>query len=105
MRLPSLTDHAYFAPGTCFICGGNEGPFVDTGVDIWGEGRFYICTRMCGPLIAAVLPNPADHSPRQQCSAIKADGSPCQALAIPGQELCISHKRKETKDALVAVRG
>lgn len=35
-------------------CGGHEGPFVDTLVDKIGDGRFYICTRVCLPIFAGL---------------------------------------------------
>lgn len=51
MLEPGLVEAAHLSPGQCFICGGNEGPMVDTRVDIAGDGRFYICTRLCLPMI------------------------------------------------------
>lgn len=53
MRSPRMVAGPVLPPGKCFICGGAEGAMVDTMVDIVGDGRFYICERICLPLIAA----------------------------------------------------
>src|SRR2546421_383469 len=42
MREAQLVPAPVFPPGTCFGCGGNEGPMVDTMVDVVGEGRIYV---------------------------------------------------------------
>jgi hypothetical protein len=42
-----------FAPGYCMVCGGIEGPVLDTGVDIPGDGRMYLCVRTCLRIAAA----------------------------------------------------
>lgn len=52
MREPRMVEAAIRPPGHCFICGGIEGRMVDTMVDVVGDGRFYICERICLPLIA-----------------------------------------------------
>lgn len=52
MREPALVPGPQLLPGTCGICGTNQGPVVDTTADIRGYGRFYLCTRTCLPLIA-----------------------------------------------------
>jgi hypothetical protein len=104
MRRPSLVPSAIFAPGTCMICGGNEGQMVDTGVDIPGDGRMYLCTRLCVPLIVALV---GQAEPERICTATKVNGQPCSAKALPGRDLCPSHltvqREKEEKDELVAL--
>jgi len=77
---------------------------IDTGVDIPGDGRMYLCVRYCAPRIAALLGEREE--PERQCSATKANGSPCTAKALPGREICVAHLRvqmKEEADALVGV--
>jgi len=49
---PRLVEGAMFSPGHCHICGGSQGAMVDTGVDVPGDGRTYICLKVCVPLIA-----------------------------------------------------
>ena len=52
MREPTLAEGAIFSPGHCHICGRAEGTMIDTMVDVPGDGRTYICTMTCLPLIA-----------------------------------------------------
>lgn len=49
---PNLLDQPVHLPGTCFFCRSHEGPVVDTQAEVPGEGRVYICTRICLPLFA-----------------------------------------------------
>lgn len=53
MRSPRMVSGPVLSPGKCFICGGGEGAMLDTMVDIVGDGRFYICERICLPQVAA----------------------------------------------------
>ena len=105
MQRPSLVPSAIFAPGTCMICGGNEGQMVDTGVDIPGDGRMYLCVRYCAPFIASLLGEREE--PEPLCTATKTNGDPCTAKALPGREVCVAHLRvqqqKEEKHELVAL--
>jgi hypothetical protein len=95
MRLPSLVPGAIFAPGNCMICGGNEGQMVDTGVDIPGDGRMYICVRWCAPRIAGLLD---ERAPEERCTATKANGRPCTAKALPGYAVCVAHLRVQQRE-------
>lgn len=54
MRDAQLIDQPVFDPGKCFNCGTNEGPVIDTMIDIVGDGRIYICTRTCLPQWARI---------------------------------------------------
>jgi hypothetical protein len=63
---------------------------VDTGVDIPGDGRMYICVRHCAPRISDLL---AEREPERKCSATKSNGQPCSAKALPGYEVCVAHLR------------
>jgi hypothetical protein len=85
------------------ICGGAEGEMVDTGVDIPGDGRMYICVRWCAPRIGALTTGHYS-PPESRCSETKANGQPCTAKALPGREVCVAHLRvqqmkEEEKDA------
>src|SRR5262245_52876331 len=106
MRRPSLVPNAMFAPGMCMVCGGNEGEMIDTGVDIPGDGRMYLCVRYCAPYIASLLGEREE--PKPKCQATKSNGERCTADALPGRELCVAHLRvqmKEEEHGLVAVDG
>ena len=104
MLHPNRVPNAMFSPGTCMICGGNEGEMIDTGVDIPADGRMYLCIRYCAPRIAALVER---REPELICSATKANGQPCSAKALPGYEVCVAHLRvqhnKEEEHALAAV--
>jgi hypothetical protein len=107
MREPDLVPSAIFAPGHCMVCGGNYGPMIDTRVDIPGDGRMYICTHVCLPmiirrvheqipeLIAGII-GPVDVSRR--CVATKVDGTACTARALPNRRYCVAHSKLETKE-------
>ena len=84
---------ALFSPGHCFICGGHEGEMLDTKVD-FGNFRYYICVRMCAPMIAKELGGslPAGIV-ATTCTATRKDGTPCTAYALPGRETCVAHSR------------
>jgi hypothetical protein len=81
------------------ICGGNEGAMVDTGVDIPGDGRMYICTRWCAPRIADLI---GERASEPRCQAMKANGQPCTAKALPGRDLCVAHVRVQSKEEVAA---
>jgi hypothetical protein len=52
-----LVDRALLAPGTCGICGNQNGSMVDTGVETRlseTAGRLYICRQFCVPKICEV---------------------------------------------------
>jgi hypothetical protein len=103
MRKPSLVPAAIYAPGTCMVCGNNYGAMVDTGVDIPGDGRMYLCTRMCVPLILELV----EHVRVQRmCIATTAAGEPCQGVALEGKDYCVAHhalnKVKEEEHGLAS---
>jgi hypothetical protein len=52
MREPTIVNGPMFSPGFCHVCGRVEGKMVDTGVDVPGDGRTYICVDLCLPLMA-----------------------------------------------------
>jgi hypothetical protein len=88
------------------ICGGNEGQMVDTGVDIPGDGRMYLCVRYCAPHIADLL---QQREPEQRCAAMKANGQPCTAKALSGHEVCVAHlkvqrEREEQHELVTSAR-
>jgi hypothetical protein len=99
-----LVGHALWPPSHCFICGGSEGQMIDTGIAIPGEGRMYICARICAQTIAEAI---GGVKSKPKCSATKANGQPCSAEALPGHEVCVAHlkvqREKEETDALVEV--
>jgi hypothetical protein len=98
MRSPTLVANAIFAPGTCMICGSNEGEMVDTGVDIPGDGRMYLCVRWCAPRIAGLIGESELPSDIKRCAATRVDGKPCMAWALAGQEFCVAHRKQQRKE-------
>jgi len=86
-------------------CARTEGKMFDLGVAIPGEGRMYLCATYCAPQIAAQMG--AIETPKPKCSAIKANGDPCSADALPGYEICVAHLRvrqqKEETSAVASV--
>lgn len=101
---PKRVPSAEWPPGVCFMCGRSYGEMIDTNVVIPGDGRFYICLWVCAPKIAALLGE--IDQPKPKCSAVKANGEPCTADALPGRQVCVAHLRvqqqKEEEDAVVA---
>jgi hypothetical protein len=95
MRTPFLVSHPAFAPGHCMICGGNVGPMIDTAVDIPGDGRMYICTRLC---LALMIEQVEGIAIRRVCSATRADGSPCTAFALTNRAYCVAHSKQEKEE-------
>lgn len=95
MREITLLPGALFAPGHCMICGGSEGPMIDTCVDIPGDGRMYICVRLCAPLIASLV---GGHQPKAKCEQTKVDGSRCTADALPGRTVCVAHSKTAKRE-------
>lgn len=55
MRTLSLVERPVFDPGRCFVCGTVEGRFLDTMVDLVGDGRIYLCERVCLPQIGRLF--------------------------------------------------
>ena len=118
MRDLRIVDYAAFAPGTCMVCGTHEGPFLDTGVDIVGDGRMYLCVRTCLRIAAEkalFLPSPnspiisfedAVERPEEvykslfpeRCSAEKKNGERCNGKALPGRPTCVAHSRGRKTD-------
>lgn len=49
MQDPELVDTAVLLPGNCYTCRTITGPFIDTRVEIPGDGRVYICVHTCLP--------------------------------------------------------
>jgi hypothetical protein len=95
MRELGLVPAPIFAPGCCFICGGNYGPMIDTRVDIPGDGRMYICTHVCFPeMIRLVQEVPV----KRRCAAVKADGTACSAFALANRRYCVAHSKLEHKE-------
>jgi|SRR5262245_9236944 len=101
-----LVTHAQWTPGCCMICGRHLGEMIDTGIVIPGDGRMYLCVEHCVPIMAALIGQ--RETPKQKCSATKANGEPCSADALPGRDLCVSHlkvqqQKEEAADALAPV--
>ena len=48
---PTIVKTAALAPGTCFLSGDFNGPFIDTGKSIPGRGRIYIGLKALVPLL------------------------------------------------------
>jgi hypothetical protein len=95
MREPALVPSPIFAPGHCMICGGNYGPMIDTRVDIPGDGRMYICTHVCLPMIIALV---TEVPTKRRCTAIKTDGTACTAFALANRRYCVAHSKLEQKE-------
>ena len=97
MRELTIVPGPVFAPGCCMVCGGNQGPMLDTGVDIPGDGRMYLCVRTCLRIAFAQvgllhdLANPPVNG--DQCTATKKDGSRCSGRALPHHTTCVAHTR------------
>jgi hypothetical protein len=81
------------------ICGGSYGSMIDTCVDIPGDGRMYICTHVCLPIIFGLV-NEVPVSRR--CAATKADGSACEGFALPNRRYCVAHAKKEAEEETLA---
>jgi hypothetical protein len=47
-----IVDAAVLPPGMCHVCGRSQGAMVDTGVDVPGDGRTYLCVELCLTLAA-----------------------------------------------------
>lgn len=93
MIRPEKVPAAIFTPGHCMICGGHEGEMIDTKVD-FGQYRYYICMRMCVPLILEAAGQIATHIVAESCTATKKNGDPCTAYALPGRDVCVAHSKK-----------
>lgn len=46
-----IVERAQLTPGTCFLSGDFNGPFIDTGVDVRGRGRVYLALKHIGPIM------------------------------------------------------
>lgn len=90
MREPTLVPSAIFSPGGCMICGGSYGAMIDTRVDIPGDGRMYICTHVCLPLIIGLVEGV---EVSRNCAAAKADGTPCKGKALGNTRFCVAHSK------------
>jgi hypothetical protein len=97
MREPTLVPSAIFSPGCCMVCGGSYGPMIDTRVDIPGDGRMYICTHVCFPLMVGLVEGV---EVVRRCRATKADGTACEGVALQGKNYCVAHSKlnKEEED-------
>jgi hypothetical protein len=75
MREPMIVEGPVFSPGHCHVCGRSGGPMVDTGVDVVGDGRTYICVEMCLPLMAGkagyLTPAQADRAAKALAEAVE----------------------------------
>lgn len=67
---------------------------IDTRVDIPGDGRMYICVRLCAPMIANLLGLAPEV---RKCTRIKLNGEPCAGDALPGRDVCVAHAKQERK--------
>jgi hypothetical protein len=90
MREPTLVPAAIFSPGSCMICGGNYGAMIDTCVDIPGDGRMYICTHVCLPLIIGLV---EEVEISRNCAATTQNGSPCKGKALENRRYCVAHSK------------
>jgi hypothetical protein len=77
------------------ICGGSYGAMIDTRVDIPGDGRMYICTHVCLPMIFALVEG-VEIS--QNCAAMKLDGTACQGKALANRRYCVAHSKLEKEE-------
>lgn len=50
---PFKVDVALFWPQAC-ICGAQKGPLLDTGIELAGTGRVYLCS-LCAKLVAVTM--------------------------------------------------
>lgn len=94
MREPGLVEAAEFSPGHCFVCGGNEGPFIDTRVDVLGDGRFYLCVKTClamsGRLAGYLPPEDADKLTTRLAVAAEREAELEQELAFERDHKTVS---------------
>jgi len=95
MREPALVPSPIFAPGCCMICGGSYGAMIDTRVDIPGDGRMYICTHVCFPMMIGLVEG---IEVVRRCSAEKADGTACTAIALQGKPYCVAHSKTHKEE-------
>jgi len=85
------------------ICGGSYGAMIDTRVDIPGDGRMYICTHVCLPMIIGLVEGV---EVAQRCAAVTIKGTPCQGKALENRRYCVAHaklEREAEEETLAAV--
>ena len=103
MRDLTIVPGPVFAPGCCMVCGGNQGPMLDTGVDIPGDGRMYLCVRTClriaadkaglGVAKSMIYDLEQRGALVGRCTATKKNGERCTGRALPHHSTCVAHTR------------